>query len=75
MKITVYTTTYCPWCKTVKKYLDSKGVQYEAINMDERPEIREQMMKLGFATAPITSDGKNYVLGWKPGELARLIRG
>ncbi len=37
-KITVYSTTTCPYCKMLKDYLTSRDVAYEDILLDEQPE-------------------------------------
>lgn len=37
-KITIYSTSTCPYCRAEKKYLDSRGVKYEDIVLDQHPE-------------------------------------
>ncbi len=46
MKITLYTTTTCPYCKMEKAYLDSKGIKYENIFVDQDPKAAEQMIQI-----------------------------
>src|ERR1700753_19586 len=43
-KIQVYLTDWCPYCARAKGLLESKGAQFEAINIEERPEARADMM-------------------------------
>ena len=38
-KVIVYTTDHCPYCNNAKLLLDGKGVQYEEIRLDLRPEL------------------------------------
>lgn len=45
MKVTVYTTTTCPYCKMEKEYLDSKSVKYENFFVDQNPGKAEEMME------------------------------
>ena len=35
MKITVYSTTTCPYCKMVKAYLEEKNLNYEEHLVDQ----------------------------------------
>ncbi|MBI2012558.1 glutaredoxin family protein [Candidatus Curtissbacteria bacterium] len=35
-KVTMYTTTTCPFCKMQKEYLASKNIPYEEILVDEK---------------------------------------
>lgn len=37
-KITVYSTTTCPYCKMLKQYLKDKQVAYEEVVLDQQPE-------------------------------------
>jgi glutaredoxin 3 len=59
-QITVYTTTPCPYCVRVKRLLDSRGVQYQEINLAKDPEGRGELVKLtGMMTFPqVLVDGE-----------------
>jgi glutaredoxin 3 len=41
--VTIYTTSWCPYCKSAKSLLDRKGAAYEEIDVDGKPELREAM--------------------------------
>ena len=73
--LTVYTTTTCAYCAMVKKLFDAKGVEYKTINLDEEPEKREEAFKLtdGLKTVPITTNGKDFVVGFSPAKLLGLL--
>ncbi|MEX0621862.1 MAG: glutaredoxin domain-containing protein [Candidatus Woykebacteria bacterium] len=45
MKIKIYTTTTCPYCKMEKDYLDSKGVKYENVFVDNDDTAAQQMLE------------------------------
>lgn len=72
--ITVYTTSNCPYCPTVKKYLNSKGVKFREVNVQKYPEIAQRLWDLGYRTTPITSDGQTFVTGANFGKIAKLIK-
>ena len=46
MKIQIYTTTTCPYCKLEKEYLDSKGIKYDNIFVDQDAKAAEDMVKI-----------------------------
>lgn len=45
-KVTMYATRTCPFCKMQKEYLDTKGVFYEQILVDEHPDEIEKMVSV-----------------------------
>lgn len=79
--IKVYTTTTCAYCEMVKKLFNSKGLDFTAINMDDAPEIRQQVIEMsGAMTVPVTvvEDEEGNVLdltvGWNPAKLSAAVR-
>jgi len=36
-KITIYSTTTCPYCHAEKEYLKSRGVEFEDVLIDKNP--------------------------------------
>ncbi len=43
-KVEIYTKGYCPYCKRAKALLQQKGIEYIEYPIDEKPELREEMM-------------------------------
>ena len=78
-KITVYTTNSCAYCSMVKKWLDSKGVEYSVINLDEQPEMQKQIFeKSGALTVPVTliekdDNTEEVVIGYNLSRLSSVI--
>ena len=55
MKITIYSTTTCPYCKKLKGYLQEKGVEYEDVLLDEQPDkIQKSVDTCGSQSVPCT---------------------
>ena len=53
MKITVYTTVPCGYCRTAKALLDKRGIVYEEINLTKDAEGRAQLAeRTGMMTFP-----------------------
>lgn len=77
--VTVYTTNTCAYCVMVKKWLASKGQQYQEVNLDERPELRQEVIGLsGRMEVPVTvisdeTGGRDITVGWNPGKLAAAL--
>ena len=42
-KVIIYTTDHCPYCSNAKMLLEKKGVQYEEIRLDLRPELVDEV--------------------------------
>lgn len=78
--ITIYTTSSCAYCDMVKKFLTSKGLNYTAVNMDELPELRQQVIEMsGAMTVPVTvvedeQGAKDLTVGWNPAKISAAVR-
>lgn len=60
----------------VMKYLDSKGIKYETVDVTDDPELRQEVItKSGSMTVPITvrGDWEKFVVGWQPMKMKDLI--
>lgn len=70
MKVTVYSTTTCPYCVMLKKWLDDKGVEYQEYLIDQNPYAAQIMVsQSGQRGVPFTTiertDGKvSKILGF-----------
>lgn len=66
-KVTVYSTTWCAFCKTEKQYLDKLGVDYVAKDIEEDKAAYEELMgKVGgnFQGVPVTDIDGDIILGF-----------
>ena len=58
--ITVYSKNMCGYCVQAKNLLKNKGIEFEEINIEEKPEAREFVISEGHRTMPqIYIDGKS----------------
>ena len=81
--VVVYSTTICPYCVRAKQLHKQKGVDYEDINLDKRPELRNDVMKRsGRRTVPQIWVGETHVGGFdelwaldRAGKLDPLLQG
>ncbi|MDP2561057.1 glutaredoxin 3 [Psychrobium sp. 1_MG-2023] len=44
--VTIYTRSWCSFCNRAKGLLESKGVEFNEIDIEEQPEMREKMIQL-----------------------------
>lgn len=77
--ITIYTTNTCAYCVMVKRWLSSKGMSYNEINLDENPDRQAEAMEMsGSLTVPVTivtkhDDSKHVVVGYNLAQLAPAL--
>ena len=56
--ITVYSKNNCPFCDRAIALLESKGIKFETIKMEDNPDAREFLMDQGLRSVPqIFKDG------------------
>lgn len=72
--ITVFTTNACAYCKMVKQFLTLKGKDYQEVNLNDNPEIRQELFeKTGAMTVPITQVDDQFIIGWNRQRLAEMM--
>lgn len=49
--VTIYSRSWCSFCRHAKSLLDSKGVAYQEIDIEEQPEKRDEMIELSGRTS------------------------
>jgi glutaredoxin 3 len=76
----MYTTRWCGYCVRAKALLDSRGLAYEEISLDDDPAFRQRLLDLtgGWTVPQILIEGRpigGYTELWqldRRGELERL---
>ncbi len=80
--MTIYTTSFCPYCTAAKRLLDSLGIDFEEIGLDDKPELRHRLSENngGWRTVPMIFAGDRFLGGYTDvrelhgrGELAELV--
>ena len=59
-RIQMYTTRWCGYCVRAKTLLESRGIPFEEISLDDDPGFRRRLMDLtgGWTVPQILIDGK-----------------
>ncbi|MBR0260959.1 MAG: glutathione S-transferase N-terminal domain-containing protein [Selenomonadaceae bacterium] len=74
--VKVYTTATCPYCAKVKRYLKSKDVEFEELDIEKDPAAREACKKLtgmDWAVPVTTIDNETFVIDYDKEELDKLL--
>lgn len=75
MKVTVYSTTTCPWCVKAKEYLKDNGVHFEEKNVSKDREAAMFMIdKTGQRGVPVIDINNNFVVGFDKEKIDRLLK-
>ena len=71
----VFSFQDCPYCQKLKRYLDSRGVEYEVRDIELSEEAAAECQRIsGDLAVPVTTiDGKNYVLGFDKKKIDELL--
>lgn len=70
-KVTVYTTSFCPYCMRAKQLLTSKDIPFEEVNLSDKPdELNALKKRTGLRTVPQIFIGEELIGGYT--ELAAL---
>lgn len=74
MKVTIYTTQTCKYCKEAKQFFNDHDIQFNEIDVGTDPVQREKLKeKTGMATVPVIVIGKKGVVGFDKEKIAKLL--
>jgi glutaredoxin 3 len=64
--VTLYTTDFCPFCRSAKALLDKRGVAYEEINLARDADARNKLNEItGMVTFPQIVIGQQPIGGFE----------
>ena len=61
--LTVYSKNNCTFCDRAKTLLESRGVAYNVINIEDQPEAREFLVDQGLRSVPQIFNGTTLLPG------------
>jgi len=72
--ITIYTTPTCVYCNTLKKYLGSKNIEFEEIDVSLDEKELEKMVSIsGQMGVPVIDIDGNIVIGFNRNKIDELL--
>ena len=65
-KVKIYTTTYCGYCDSAKRFFEQKNIAYEAIDITSNDDLRQKLsIKHNWRTVPMIFIGDEFVGGFQ----------
>lgn len=66
-QVTVFSTTYCPSCQTLKQWMEQQNIDYQSVNVEKEPQRQAELIaKSGSFLVPVTlithPDGREEVV-------------
>jgi len=74
-KIKVYSTPTCPYCLTLKAYLEEKGIEYEHVDVAiDKEGAQEMIKKSGQMGVPVTDINGEIIIGFDKAKINKLLK-
>lgn len=74
MRVTVYTSPACVQCAGAKRYLSSRGIDHDTIDITTNPDAAETLRRSGFRSLPVIAiDGVPVIAGFAPAMIDTLV--
>ncbi len=73
-KIKIYSTDQCPYCVTLKSFLDKHDIEFEDVNVAENEKARQEMIeKTGQMGVPVVDIDGEIVIGFDKPKIKKLL--
>ncbi|WP_312269707.1 glutaredoxin-like protein NrdH [Pseudescherichia sp.] len=73
MRIIIYTRNDCVQCHATKRAMESRGVEFEMVNIDQVPEAADTLRDQGFRQLPVVIAGDTSWSSFRPDMINRLL--
>ncbi len=74
-KITVYSTSSCPYCTMAKDFLKENKIEFEGINVQENQEAAQEMVKKsGQYGVPVIDIDGEIIIGFDKNRIKELLK-
>jgi glutaredoxin-like YruB-family protein len=75
VKIKVYTTPTCPWCKKTKEFLKEKKIPFtnKDVSKDEAAK-KEMFEKSNQSGVPVIEIGDTIIVGFNPDAIEKAVK-
>lgn len=73
-KVTVYSTTTCPFCIRAKQYLKDNNIKFEEIDVSENQEKAQEMIKKsGQMGVPVIEIDQEIIVGFDKEKIKEVL--
>ncbi len=74
IKIKIYSTPFCVYCKIAKDFFDKKGLAYEEVDVsvDEKA-AQEMVARTNQMGVPVIEVGEEIVIGFNKSQIEKIL--
>ena len=74
-RIRLFTTPICPYCFSLKKFLEEKGIEVEEIDVTKNEVAMEEMInETQQTTVPVLDIDGEFVVGFDREKICKLLK-
>ena len=74
MAVSVYSKPSCVQCSASYRALDSKGIDYQVVDMSQDADALERVKALGYLQAPVVITDEDHWSGFRPDKIDELAK-
>ena len=71
--VTVYSKPSCVQCNATYRDLDSKGVDYETVDLTKDEAALDRVKALGYLEAPVVITSEDHWSGFRPDKIDEVV--
>lgn len=71
-EVRIYTKDDCVNCESTKTLMDELEINYTVINMDQVPEAKSDVKRMGFRQAPVVITNKDKWSGFRESNIRKI---
>lgn len=75
VKVTVYSTSWCPWCTRVKDFLKQNKIAFKDVNVESDPRAAQEMAsKSDQMGVPVIDIDGTIIVGFNEPEIRKALK-
>ncbi|MBW3015764.1 glutaredoxin family protein [Candidatus Woesearchaeota archaeon] len=75
MKVKIYTTPTCPYCKMVKEFLKENNIEYEDVDVStDQDAAKEMVERSGQSGVPVIDIDGELIIGFDEAKLKEKLK-
>jgi len=72
-RVIIFTSSTCPWCEKVKRYLREKRIRFREIDVTRDANAARDLARRGHRGVPVVFINNRPVVGFNKPEIDRLL--
>jgi glutaredoxin 3 len=75
MKVIVYSTPTCPWCRIAKEFLKKHDIPFDDVDVSSDVKAADEMVrKSGQMGVPVLEIGGTIIVGFNQAAIVKLLK-